>query len=63
MSKTFGRRVAVTGLGMVSPFGGDADDFFARILCGESAIRLYEHPTSPSRLVQPAVTCPLFDSE
>jgi len=63
MSKTFGRRVAVTGLGMVSPFGGDTEDFFARILCGESAIRIYEHPTSPSRLVQPAVTCPQFDSE
>jgi 3-oxoacyl-[acyl-carrier-protein] synthase II len=48
---------------MVSPFGGDTHDFFERILCGESAIRLYEHPTSPSRLVQPAVTCPQFDSE
>ena len=63
MSKTFGRRVAVTGLGMVSPFGGDTDDFFARIMCGESAIRLYEHPTSPFRLVQPAVTCASFDSQ
>lgn len=48
---------------MVSPFGGDTDDFFARIMRGESAVRLYEHPTSPSRLVQPAVTCALFDSK
>ena len=48
---------------MVSPFGGDTDDFFARIMRGESAIRLYEHPTSPSRLVQPAVTCAAFDSK
>lgn len=48
---------------MVSPFGGDTDDFFDRILRGESAIRLYEHPTSPSRLVQPAVCCAQFDSE
>ena len=62
MSKAPGRRVAVTGLGMVSPFGGDTDDFFARILRGESAIGLYEHPTSPSPLVQPAVTCSGFDS-
>jgi 3-oxoacyl-[acyl-carrier-protein] synthase II len=48
---------------MVSPFGGDTGDFFERLLCGESAIRLYEHPTSPSRLVQPAVTCAHFDAE
>jgi len=63
MSMASGRRVAVTGVGMVSPFGGDTDDFFARILRGESAVRLYEHPTSPSPLVQPAVTCAQFDSK
>jgi 3-oxoacyl-[acyl-carrier-protein] synthase II len=48
---------------MVSPFGGDTQDFFERMLAGESAIRLYQHPTSPSRLVQPAVTCAQFDAE
>ena len=48
---------------MVSPFGGDTDDFFARMLRGDSAIRLYEHPTSPSRLAQPAVTCARFDAK
>lgn len=63
MSKAPDRRVAITGVGLVSPFGGDSDDFFDRIMRGESAIRLYEHPTSPSRLVQPAVTCAQFDSE
>jgi 3-oxoacyl-[acyl-carrier-protein] synthase II len=63
MSKVRSRRVAVTGLGMVSPFGGDIDDFFERILGGESAVHLYEHPTSPSRLVQPAVICNQFDAE
>lgn len=63
MSKTYGRRVAVTGVGVVSPYGGNTDDFFERILCGESAVRLYEHPTSPSRLVQPAVACTQFDAE
>ena len=34
------RRVAITGLGLVSPFGGDLADFFTRLLAGESAIRL-----------------------
>lgn len=63
MSKAHSRRVAVTGLGMVSPFGGDTNDFFERILDGQSAVRLYEHPTSPSRLVQPAVVCSHFDTE
>jgi 3-oxoacyl-[acyl-carrier-protein] synthase II len=63
MSETTSRRAAVTGVGMVSPFGGDTHDFFERILRGESAVRLYEHPTSPSRLVQPAVTCAGFDAE
>jgi 3-oxoacyl-[acyl-carrier-protein] synthase II len=63
MSKVSGRRVAVTGIGMVSPFGGDAEDFFARILLGESAVRLYQHPTSPSPLSQPAVVCAQFDAE
>ncbi|HEY8907027.1 MAG TPA: beta-ketoacyl-[acyl-carrier-protein] synthase family protein [Rhodoferax sp.] len=63
MNKTTGRRVAVTGVGMVSPFGGDTTDFFERMLAGESAIRLYQHPPSPSRLAQPAVTCAQFDAE
>lgn len=63
MSKVPGRRVAVTGIGMVSPFGGDTEDFFTRILSGESAVRLYQHPTSPSLLVQPAVVCAQFDPE
>jgi 3-oxoacyl-[acyl-carrier-protein] synthase II len=63
MSKVSDRRVAVTGIGMVSPFGGDTDDFFTRILSGESAARLYQHPTSPSPLAQPAVVCAQFDAE
>ena len=62
MSKAPGRKVAVTGVGLVSPFGGDTEDFFARMLGGESAVRLYQHPTSPSPLVQPAVTCAHFDA-
>ena len=70
MRKSQNRRVAVTGLGLVSPFadgagadGSAADAFFARIMRGESAVRLYQHPTSPSPLQQPAVACSTFDSE
>ena len=54
-------RVAVTGLGVVNPFGGDLQDFFDRLMRGESAVRLYRHPASPSPLQQPAVFCDKFD--
>lgn len=53
----------MTGVGLVSPFGGDLDDFFARIMRGESAVHMYQHPVSPSPLQQPVVTCAGFDSE
>jgi 3-oxoacyl-[acyl-carrier-protein] synthase II len=62
MSNTL-KRVAVTGVGLVNPFGGDTEDFFTRIMRGESAVGLYHHPSSPSPLAQPAVTCPLFNPE
>lgn len=57
------RRVAVTGVGMVSPFGGDAQDFFARMLRAESAVRWYRHPLDRLPLAQPAVACAGFDPE
>lgn len=57
------RRVAVTGLGLVSPFGGDAEDFFARLLRGESAIGCYEPEGVPHPLTMPAVRCTGFDAE
>ena len=63
MSKAPRRRVAVTGVGLVNPFGGNTEDFFTRIMCGESAVGLYRHPSPQSQLVQPAVTCLLFDPE
>ena len=47
---------------MVSPYGGDLDDFFERLLRAESAVRLYQQPSSPSRLVQPVVRCAGFDA-
>lgn len=63
MSKAACRRVAVTGIGLVNPFGGDTEDFFERIMRGESAVRLYRHPASPDNLAQPAVRCTSFNSE
>ncbi|MBS1207773.1 MAG: 3-oxoacyl-[acyl-carrier-protein] synthase [Proteobacteria bacterium] len=63
MTEASCRRVAVTGVGLVNPFGGDTQDFFARLMRGESAVNLYHHPASPSPLAQPAVSCPYFDAE
>jgi 3-oxoacyl-[acyl-carrier-protein] synthase II len=63
MQAGLSRRVAVTGLGIVSPFGGDTADFFARMLRGESAVRWYRHPLERSGIEGPAVHCPAFDAE
>lgn len=63
MSEALQRRVAVTGVGLVNPFGGNTEDFFTRIMRGESAVSLYRHPLSQPQLVQPAVFCKLFDPE
>ncbi|MEO6081270.1 MAG: beta-ketoacyl-[acyl-carrier-protein] synthase family protein [Steroidobacteraceae bacterium] len=38
------RRVAVTGLGVVSPLGSDLDRMFTRLVAGESAIRRLTAP-------------------
>ena len=58
------RRVAVTGLGLVNPFGGDLADFFGRMLRGESAIRLYTREDGVLRpLSLPAVRCANFDAD
>src|SRR5258708_12632759 len=58
------RRVAVTGLGLVNPFGGDLADFFGRMLRGESAIRLYTREDAVTRpLAVPAVRCANFDAD
>lgn len=62
MTSPFGRRrVAVTGLGVVNPFGGNLQDYFDRIMAGESAVRIYRHPQSPCPLAQCAVHCTDFD--
>lgn len=57
------RRVAVTGLGLVSPYGGDDDDFFARLLAGESAIRFLRTDDVPRPLAMPFVGCPGFSAD
>lgn len=57
------RRVAVTGIGLVNPFGGDAQDFFGRMLAGESAIRLLERDEKPRPVSVPAVQCAGFDAD
>ena len=57
------RRVAITGLGLVSPFGGDPDDFFARLLAGESAVRFLQTDDRPRQLAMPFVDCRDFDAE
>ncbi|MHB1229217.1 MAG: 3-oxoacyl-ACP synthase [Halothiobacillus sp. 20-54-6] len=55
------RRVAITGLGMVSPFGGSTQDFFQRMLAGESAVTHYETDDKPHGLSLPAVRCTQFE--
>lgn len=57
------RRVAVTGLGIVSPYGGGVDDFFAHLMAGRSAVRLLQTDDRPRPLNMPFVTCEGFDPE
>ena len=57
------RRVAITGLGLVSPYGGGLDDFFARLCAGESAVRHLLTDDQPRPLAIPFVSCTGFDAE
>jgi 3-oxoacyl-[acyl-carrier-protein] synthase II len=57
------RRVAVTGLGVVSPSARGSRDFFARMLAGESAIRLFNFDERPKPVTLPAVHCADFDAD
>lgn len=56
-------RVAITGLGVVSPYGGDIEHFFARILAGESAVRWLVTDDEPRPLQTPYVRCDRFEPE
>lgn len=55
------RRVAITGLGLVSPYGADIADFFTRLCAGESAIRHLQTDDQPRPLSIPFVSCADFD--
>ena len=57
------RRVAITGLGLVSPYGGDLADFFAHLMAGESAISHLLTDDLPRPLSIPFVSCPGFDAD
>lgn len=56
-----GRRVAITGLGMVSPYGGGVDAFFEHLLAGRSAVRYMQTDDKPRPLSMPFVSCHEFD--
>jgi len=57
------RRVAITGLGLVSPYGGDLADFFTRLCAGESAVRYLLTDDVPRPLSMPFASCPNFDPD
>jgi 3-oxoacyl-[acyl-carrier-protein] synthase II len=56
------RRVVVTGVGVVSPFGENAGEFFSALLRGESGISLFQPQTAPHSLFLPAAACREFDA-
>lgn len=56
-------RVAITGLGLISPYGGDLDDFFQRIWAGESAVQWFVTDDEPRPLRLPFVRCAGFEPE
>lgn len=59
-----GRRVAVTGFGLVDPFdGGDAESFFDHLLRGDSAVSIHAPADAPQPLAVPAVQCAGFDPD
>lgn len=57
------RRVAITGLGLVSPFGGNLPDFFSHLLAGDSAVGHWRTDDRPRPLSLPFVSCPTFDAD
>jgi 3-oxoacyl-[acyl-carrier-protein] synthase II len=55
------RRVAITGLGLVSPYGDGAAPFFEHLLAGRSAVRYLQTDDKPRPLSMPFVSCTGFD--
>jgi 3-oxoacyl-[acyl-carrier-protein] synthase II len=56
------RRVAVTGVGMVSPLGATAQASFDALLAGRSGLRLHAPADAPKPLSLPAGICADFDA-
>lgn len=56
------RRVAITGLGVVSPYGGGVNAFFEHLLEGRSAVRFLTTEDQPRPLAMPFVACQGFDA-
>jgi len=56
------RRVAVTGVGMVSPLGATAQASFEALLSGRSGLRLHAPADAPKPLALPAGVCADFDA-
>ena len=58
-----GRRVAITGIGVVNPTGGGSEDLFAAMAAGRSYVSHYAADDKPRPLSMPAVRCTAFDGE
>lgn len=56
------RRVAVTGLGLVSPYGEDVGHFFEQLMAGRSAVSHLVTDDVPRPLSLPFVRCAGFDA-
>lgn len=56
------RRVAITGLSVIDPRGESTEQYFARLLAGQSAITLHTTDELPRSLSIPAVRCTGFDA-
>ncbi|MEN9903415.1 MAG: hypothetical protein RL651_2079 [Pseudomonadota bacterium] len=57
------RRVAVTGVSIVDPQGGSTQDFFNRILLGQSSITFFQSDEQPKAIAAPALHCTGFSAE
>lgn len=57
------RRVAVTGVSIVDPQGGSTQDFFNRILLGQSSITFFHCDEQPKAIASPALHCTGFSAE
>lgn len=56
------KRVAVTGLGLVDPFGESRQAFFARLSSGVSHVKYFSQQYDVDQAPIPAVTCEGFDA-